>query len=466
IKEADLGKSAPSERSLSFCLDNRHREAEFPVETMAWFCGEKDRDCRIVPCKYMRRPRCYSPFPDERSRGWYYADDPRSPFFSPLAETIVCFNAKDLEENSKEDKCPCVKKKEEDDKKCLCVKKKEEDDKKCLCVKKKEEDDKKCPCVKKKEEDDKKCPCVKKKEQAAGKAPEIVCAPSCKGDGSERFTVEVYDRTDGPTYRQYGSCYSLSLSPRTSVDDILRVLAPDPYRQKVVVHWIDDNFEELDYRIPLSEIRRFAKRFYCLGFCFVRPSLLFSHKRDISNRVQVFHIMTLPSYRLELKTLHVDSPGCGSTTAYSIHSHHHHHPPPAAHDNSPPALWTLARLSFSFPHDTLSRSESHVCDKNDVFSSSSSSSSSSSPTSSPRPSADWGKGGREIEGGSISEQGLPRICLSSSSSQNGMAFEDCCRMVFPVSEGGGGNVFKGFNIVHFSNDCSVGGCGLCGQRCR
>ncbi|RDA86132.1 hypothetical protein CP532_3038 [Ophiocordyceps camponoti-leonardi (nom. inval.)] len=254
---------------------------------MAWFCGDRCRDLETVTCKYTRKSRCYSPSPDERSRRWYYADDLRSPFPSPMAETIVCYDAKDLEDkcdcNKKDDKCPYVKKKEEDDKKCPCVKKKEEDDKKCPCEKKKEEDhkkcpcekkketdDKKCPCVQKKEEDDKKCLCLKKKEEEARKAekmPEIVCAKvlpsrSCRGDGRERFTVGVYDRTDGPIYRQYGSCCSLSLSLRTKIDDIIRFLAPDPYRQKVVVHWIDGNFEELDDRISLSEIRRFAEGFY------------------------------------------------------------------------------------------------------------------------------------------------------------------------------------------------------------
>ncbi|RDA94577.1 hypothetical protein CP533_2457 [Ophiocordyceps camponoti-saundersi (nom. inval.)] len=224
---------------------------------MAWFCGERDREFETVRCKYKRRSRCYSPPLEELSRGWYYADDTPSPYSSPVAETIVCYNPKDLE-----DKCGC----NNNGNKCPCLKKKEEDDKKCPCIKKKEEDDKKCPCLKKKEEDDKKCPCEKKSEEEARKASEIVCATilpprSCRGDGCERFTVGVYDRTYGPIYRQFGSCCNLSLSLRTRIDDILRFLAPDPYRQRVLVHWTDGNLEELDHRIPLSEIRRFAERF-------------------------------------------------------------------------------------------------------------------------------------------------------------------------------------------------------------
>ncbi|PFH57593.1 hypothetical protein XA68_14800 [Ophiocordyceps unilateralis] len=251
---------------------------------MAWFYGDKDKESETVSCKYTRRSRCYSPSLDER---WYYADDSRSPFFSPLNETIVCYKPKESEEKctcakEEEEKCPCVQTKEEDSKKCPCIKKKEEEDKRCPCIKEKEEEDrkkkeaeeKKCPCMKKKQEDDKKCSCVKKKEEEAQKAqrrqekkPEMKCTKmlsprNLRGDGCDRFTFEVYDRTDGPIYRQHGAHCVLSLSSRSSIDDILRFLAPDQHRQKVMVRWCDGDVEELDDRIPFSEIRRYARKFY------------------------------------------------------------------------------------------------------------------------------------------------------------------------------------------------------------
>ncbi|KAF4589837.1 hypothetical protein GQ602_003726 [Ophiocordyceps camponoti-floridani] len=241
---------------------------------MAWFCGDREKDTETVTCKYTRRSRCYSPVLSERRRTWYYDEEPRCAWLSPMSEAVVCFEHKDWQKckcGGEEVACPCVKRKEDEEKKCPCIRKKEEDEKKCACLKKKEEDDKKCPCVKKKEEDDKKCACLKKKEEepkrTIGYRPDqvfvkILSSRDSAYDEEERFTFEVYDRTDGPIYRQHGECCILSLSIRSSIDDIIRFLAPDRCRQKVMVRWCDGNVEELDDRIPISEVRRFARRFY------------------------------------------------------------------------------------------------------------------------------------------------------------------------------------------------------------
>ncbi|KAK7413938.1 hypothetical protein QQX98_007207 [Neonectria punicea] len=74
------------------------------------------------------------------------------------------------------------------------------------------------------------------------------------------FVMDVVDRSHGSSLRrQYGDRYPVTLSSTASVASVLAFLAPDERRAKVLVHWNDGEREPLDDKVPLDEVRRFAK---------------------------------------------------------------------------------------------------------------------------------------------------------------------------------------------------------------
>lgn len=72
--------------------------------------------------------------------------------------------------------------------------------------------------------------------------------------------IEVIDQTRGAPISLHGEHYVVSIDSNTAVDDIIKLLAPDQKRHKILVRWGDGATEELDSLVPVNDICIFAKQ--------------------------------------------------------------------------------------------------------------------------------------------------------------------------------------------------------------
>ncbi|KAH7133097.1 hypothetical protein B0J13DRAFT_93225 [Dactylonectria estremocensis] len=80
-----------------------------------------------------------------------------------------------------------------------------------------------------------------------------------KRTADHKFVIDVVDNSRGPLRCEHGSRYPIVLSSTSSIASILSFLAPDRRRTKVVVHWNDGEQERLNDKVPIDEVRHFAK---------------------------------------------------------------------------------------------------------------------------------------------------------------------------------------------------------------
>lgn len=95
---------------------------------------------------------------------------------------------------------------------------------------------------------------------ARSPVPQSQTDPGAMDVSKTHTEIEVIDQTRGAPISLYGEHYVVSVDSSTAVDDIIKLLAPNQKRHKILVRWGDGVTEELDRLVPVNDICIFAKQ--------------------------------------------------------------------------------------------------------------------------------------------------------------------------------------------------------------
>lgn len=74
----------------------------------------------------------------------------------------------------------------------------------------------------------------------------------------DRFSIDVVCKRSGLLRDRHGHSFSISIAATATVDDIIDMLTPDGGPCKIVVHWSDGEYQELDEFVSVASVRRHA----------------------------------------------------------------------------------------------------------------------------------------------------------------------------------------------------------------